>query len=70
MSYADAIRGGTLSKTAENFALMTADRAQQLWQEFLAALDQVGENVKQGAKEGGRKFALKDIEKFIEEQYN
>ncbi len=49
---------------------MTADRAQMLRQEFLAALDQVGENAKQGTKEGSGKFALQDLDKYSQKEYN
>ncbi len=65
------IRGGTLSKTAEDFALMTADRAQQLRQEFLAALDQVGENAKQGEQnKSGTKYSVKGLTKGKVGRYN
>ncbi|MBQ5969631.1 MAG: hypothetical protein IJL52_05895 [Clostridia bacterium] len=54
------IRGGTLSKTAEDFALMEADRAQMLRQEFLAALDAMKENAQKGTvAESGAKFSIK-----------
>ena len=60
------IRGGTLSKTAEDFALMEADRAQLLRQEFLAALDTMKQNAEKGTKESsGAKFAIK-YPKFTE----
>ena len=53
------IRGGKLSKTAEDFAQMEADRAQMLRQDFLAALDVMRVNAEQGTVDGsGQSFPL------------
>lgn len=53
------IRGGTLSKTAADFARMEADRAQMLRQDFLAALDVMRENAEKGTvAESGAKYSI------------
>ena len=53
------IRGGKLSKTAEDFAQMEADRAQMLRQDFLAALDVMRANAEKGTTaENGAKYSI------------
>ena len=53
------IRGGRLSKTAEDFALMQAERAQDIRQRFLEALDKAGENARGETKTGTAKNSIK-----------
>ncbi|MBR3553147.1 MAG: hypothetical protein IKN72_07140 [Clostridia bacterium] len=65
------IRGGTLSKTAADFARMEADNAQMLRQEFLAALDTMKANAEKGEQnKSGTKNSVKELTGSKSKRYN